>query len=232
MAASRGAVDELLQVDDLLCVLRRRPVRRVSLRVGRVGGAPKSELGALSSVVVTAPARMRESELRRFIRDNRGWVDRCLTEERRRDLEVPRLEWSAEQAAWAKTRLAALVPGLIGTWTQRLDLPQPTWTARQMRTRWGSCTPATRRIRLSLELARYDEAYIEYVVVHELVHLRVHNHGVEFQSMMSAALPSWRRLRAALGHPRADMLAVGGRDAEVGRISRSANHDLAQPDQN
>ncbi|KAB1661471.1 M48 family metallopeptidase [Pseudoclavibacter sp. CFCC 13796] len=215
MVTQRGTRDELLQVDDLVCVLRRRPVRRVSLRVGRVGGAPQSALGTLSSVVLTAPAGMREFELRRFVRTNRSWIDRCLAEERRRDIAVPQLDWSEEQIAWAKARLAELVPALIASWTRRLDLPRPTWTPRLMRTRWGSCTPATRRIRFSLELARYDDAYVEYVVVHELVHLRVHNHGAEFQAMMSAALPAWRRLRAALGHPRADMLAPGGRECRA-----------------
>jgi predicted metal-dependent hydrolase len=69
---------------------------------------------------------------------------------------------------------------------QRHGLPTPAeirW-ASDMTTRWGSCTPATRTIRLSDRLASYPEWVVDYVIVHELAHLVVHGHDDEFWSLV------------------------------------------------
>jgi predicted metal-dependent hydrolase len=71
-------------------------------------------------------------------------------------------------------------------------------SVRHMRTRWGSCTPSTRRIRLAAALALFDPRCLEYVVVHELSHLRFANHGKGFVAHMDRWLPTWRQQRAEL----------------------------------
>ena len=67
-----------------------------------------------------------------------------------------------------------------------------------MTTEWGSCTKARRTIRFNLRLAQMPPSCVEYVVVHELTHLRVLNHGPEFKALMDAHLPDWRDRRKAL----------------------------------
>lgn len=67
-----------------------------------------------------------------------------------------------------------------------------------MRTRWGSCNVNARRISLNLELARMPERCLEYVVVHELVHLLERRHNDRFWMLMDRFMPEWRLHRAEL----------------------------------
>ena len=71
-------------------------------------------------------------------------------------------------------------------------------TLRTMTSRWGSCTPATRRIRLNLALAYMPEELLEYVLVHEMVHLYEKGHGKGFRDRMDMYLPGWRSRRYAI----------------------------------
>ena len=72
------------------------------------------------------------------------------------------------------------------------------WGVRRMRSRWGSCNIRARRIWLNLELARRRPEYLEYVVVHEMVHLLERGHNRRFYAFMDMFLPNWRAIRAAL----------------------------------
>ena len=74
----------------------------------------------------------------------------------------------------------------------------PTVKLRQMKTQWGNCRKHTNTLTFSYNLAFAPMAAIEYVVVHELTHLRVANHGPDFQRLMDARLPGWRMLRRRL----------------------------------
>ena len=88
--------------------------------------------------------------------------------------------------------------GLIAAWSLKLNEPLVEWQIRQMRTLWGSCSPNKRSIRFNLELARVPKECIEYVVVHELTHLKIRNHGKAFQTLMTQRLPRWKELRKEL----------------------------------
>ena len=67
-----------------------------------------------------------------------------------------------------------------------------------MKSLWGSCQWRKRLITLNAELARVPRELVEYVVVHELTHLRVHDHGPQFKALMNARLPQWHPLRRRL----------------------------------
>lgn len=73
-----------------------------------------------------------------------------------------------------------------------------TWEVKQMKTQWGSCVAKKRHLILNLELSRVPQECIEYVVMHELCHLRVPNHNKMFEALMSQRLPKWRSLRQQL----------------------------------
>jgi len=72
------------------------------------------------------------------------------------------------------------------------------WGVKRMKTRWGSCNVPARRIWLNLELAKRPERCLEYIVVHEMVHLLVRTHGEQFVAHMDRFLPQWRLLRDEL----------------------------------
>ena len=104
-----------------------------------------------------------------------------------------RLVWSF-LGARLRERLAAM----LADWLARLGEGPVKWSVRDMTTEWGSCTKARRTIRFNLRLAQMPPACVEYVVVHELTHLRVLNHGPEFKALMDARMPDWRDRRKAL----------------------------------
>ncbi len=69
-----------------------------------------------------------------------------------------------------------------------------------MHTRWGSCNTQTHHINLSLMLATRSDAELDYVILHELVHTVVPNHGPEFYALMDRFMPGWKKIRKALNY--------------------------------
>lgn len=67
-----------------------------------------------------------------------------------------------------------------------------------MKTRWGSCNPATRSIRLNTELAKKPPECLEYIVVHEMAHLIEPTHNARFTALMEMLMPTWPHLRRLL----------------------------------
>ena len=72
------------------------------------------------------------------------------------------------------------------------------WGVKKMKTKWGSCNAEARRIWLNLELAKKPVQCLEYIVVHELVHLLERRHSDQFSALMDRHLPDWRSRRALL----------------------------------
>jgi predicted metal-dependent hydrolase len=78
------------------------------------------------------------------------------------------------------------------------NLVRPTLSVRSMRTRWGSCTPRTARIRLSPELVRARPECLDYVLLHECCHLLVGDHSKAFYDLQTRLMPDWERWKAEL----------------------------------
>ena len=87
---------------------------------------------------------------------------------------------------------------LMPIWEARLGRRASWWGIRRMRTRWGSCSHRSGRIRFSLNLGSQHPRQIEYLVLHELAHLFVPNHGRDFVALMDHHMPDWRERRATL----------------------------------
>ena len=100
--------------------------------------------------------------------------------------------------AWQKSILGAALPSLIQQWEQRLTVRLTACHLRRMKSRWGTCNHRTGHIRLNTELVTKPAHLLEYVLVHELVHLIVPNHGDRFVALMNEHYPTWRTARAEL----------------------------------
>jgi hypothetical protein len=104
----------------------------------------------------------------------------------------------AAVAQWYRDQIKLLMPELIAKWGAILGL-QPKWIyVQQMKTKWGSCNPAARTIRLNTELAKKPKDCLEYIVVHELVHLLEPTHNARFVGVMDRVMPTWRQHRDRL----------------------------------
>lgn len=103
---------------------------------------------------------------------------------------------TAQRAAvlerWYRDRLRAQIPALIRKWEPTIGVRVATWGIKKMKTRWGTCNINAQRIWLNLELAKKPAACLEYVVVHELVHLLERYHNARFQQLMDEFMPQWR----------------------------------------
>lgn len=106
---------------------------------------------------------------------------------------------------WYRDRLRQQIPALLAKWQPIIGVEVAEWRIKRMKTRWGTCNLAARRIWLNLELVKKPLPCLEYVVVHEMVHLLERRHNDRFRAYMDAFLPQWRLLRDELNRaPLAD----------------------------
>ncbi|HCB14980.1 MAG TPA: metal-dependent hydrolase [Gammaproteobacteria bacterium] len=101
---------------------------------------------------------------------------------------------------WYRAQLRARIPPLLEQWQPVLGVQAADWGIKQMKTRWGTCNIAARRIWLNLELIKKPVNCLEYVVIHELTHLLERNHNDRFKALMDHHLPHWRLIRQTLNH--------------------------------
>lgn len=100
--------------------------------------------------------------------------------------------------SWYRDQIRAEIPRLLKRWEAVLGVTAKRVLVQRMRTKWGSCNPASGNIRVNTDLARKPPACLEYIVVHELVHLLEPTHNARFQSLMDRAMPLWREIRHQL----------------------------------
>ncbi len=101
---------------------------------------------------------------------------------------------------WYRERLKEIVLPLIQKWEGVMGVKVTAFKVRKMKTRWGSCNPGRGRINLNLELAKKPVECLEYVLVHEMVHLIEPGHGKKFKACMGRFLPGWELCKARLKH--------------------------------
>lgn len=107
--------------------------------------------------------------------------------------------------AWYRAHLRQSVPALIEKWEKIIGVQVDDWGIKLMKTKWGACNIEKRRIWINLELAKKSRHCLEYIVVHEIMHLLERHHNERFQTYMSRYMPQWRLFRselnrAPLGH--------------------------------
>jgi predicted metal-dependent hydrolase len=101
-------------------------------------------------------------------------------------------------AAWYRNELRQEAADLIDHWQQRLGVQINKLFVQAMSRQWGSCNPSTRNIRLNTQLAQKPRACLDYIVLHELAHLRVPSHGEEFVALLNSLQPDWEERRRLL----------------------------------
>lgn len=99
---------------------------------------------------------------------------------------------------WYREQLKEAVPVLLERWQPRLAVQVERWFVQRMKTKWGSCNHKARTIRLNTELAKKPAECLEYIVVHELVHLLEPTHNARFIALMDRFMPNWQLHRQAL----------------------------------
>ncbi len=99
---------------------------------------------------------------------------------------------------WYRQLLREQIPALIAKWEPVIGVKVREWGIKKMKTRWGTCNMSARRIWLNLELAKKPPSCLEYILVHEMVHLLERHHNERFRECMDRVMPQWRLYRAEL----------------------------------
>ena len=100
--------------------------------------------------------------------------------------------------AWYRERLKTEIEYQLPLLSEQTGLVPGGWTIRNMTSRWGSCNTKTGRITLNLQLIKYPLPCLQYVLLHELAHLRVRGHGADFKALLDRYMPDWRARRKLL----------------------------------
>ncbi len=101
-------------------------------------------------------------------------------------------------AQWYRETLKEVAAPLIAIWEPLLGVKVEQFFVRKMKTKWGSCNYRSRNIRLNTDLAKKPRNCLEYVIVHEMVHLLEPSHNSRFKALMDQFLPQWRVHREEL----------------------------------
>ena len=99
---------------------------------------------------------------------------------------------------WHKALMHEAVPTLVAQWGPKLGVHVERYFLQRMKTKWGSCNHDARHLRLNTELVKKPPDLLEYVLVHEMLHLREPTHSDRFISLLGQHYPSWRDARAEL----------------------------------
>jgi predicted metal-dependent hydrolase len=222
-----------MEVNGIQIVIERKKIKNMYLRLLPPQGA----------VHVSAPERMPEEEIRRFILAKYDWVvkqqvrirqmpeKKELTYESGEEVDcwgkkyvlqvVPSVENAGVSLlgdhlilrvkpdsppearakvlnAWYREELTKVIPELLHKWENVIGVKSSVFTIRDMKTRWGTCNIRTCKICFNLQLAKKPKICLEYVVVHELVHLLEGSHNKVFKAYMDQFLPNWRVIKKEL----------------------------------
>ena len=222
-------------IDGLSVTIVRKSIKNMHLRV----------LSPNGEIQITAPNRLPISQIDRFVREKRGWIEArqrrlserpaatnpafadgqmvylwgeaytlrleaaaCGRSALRRGQEIVlsiRPEDDAAQREsllndFYREALSNQIAARLPLWEARTGLRPSAWQIKNMKTRWGTCNTATRKIWLNLQLAKQPPVCLDYVIAHELTHLRYPGHGQDFQAFLTRVMPNWPEVRKALNN--------------------------------
>ena len=171
--------EQTLQTPDgpLNYTLSRKNVRNLNVRVRPDG-----------SVVASAPRRMPQREIDAFLRTKSAWIFKNRATQLDRPPAAP-CRYTKDECLALFTQLSDRVFPLFA---DILNGEKPEINVRDMKSRWGVCNPARRRLTFNMRLAEKPISAQEYVVLHEYVHFLHANHGPAFHAEMARLMPDYR----------------------------------------
>lgn len=93
---------------------------------------------------------------------------------------------------WYRAELKKLIPELLDKWENKIGVKVSAWQVKQMKTKWGTCNIEEKRIWVNLELAKKPIHCLEYIIVHEMLHLLERHHNERFMALMDKYIPQWK----------------------------------------
>jgi predicted metal-dependent hydrolase len=102
--------------------------------------------------------------------------------------------------SWLRETLRARLVPFIEKWEKQLGVKAKEWKIKKMKTKWGSCNQEAKRVWFNLELSKVDDYSLDYVVMHELAHLIIRNHGKQFIQILDQNMNDWAQRKDQLNN--------------------------------
>lgn len=220
-----------ITVDDILVDVIRKKIKNLHLTICPPAGR----------IRISAPIKMNEDDLRRFIISKLEWIRKHKSKFVARaiyhyaqgeihfyqgeryflnvihktgrekvvvsDVGILDLYVAKESCVvkrervlyrWYRQQLEKQIPTLVDKWQKVIGIEIAEWRVKKMKTRWGTCNIIARRIWLNVELAKKSLHCLEYIIVHEMVHLLERHHNRRFKAYMDKFMPCWRSYKKEL----------------------------------
>lgn len=100
--------------------------------------------------------------------------------------------------SWFRDELRKKANKIIAKWEEKFGMSVRKLYIQRMKTKWGSCSPMSKTIRLNTELVHKNKEALEYVIVHELIHFIEYRHNERFYNLLDSFLPKWKSIRQNL----------------------------------
>ena len=147
-------------------------------------------------VLVRAPMRLSQARIDAFVESHADWIARHLEAQRQKAAAAPPPPTEDEIAA-LKAQARAILPQMVAFWSEKMGVNPTGIKITTARKRYGSCS-GKNSLCFSCFLMRCPEEAIELVVVHELCHIKVRNHGPAFYALLEQYLPDYRERKKQL----------------------------------
>lgn len=148
-------------------------------------------------VVVRAPYWCSKRQIESFVESHEGWIAKHLQTQRNRNEAETSREVSPEEEARLRALAAEIIPARVAFYSEKMGLVPTGVRITSARTRFGSCS-GKNSLCFSWRLMQYPMQAVDYVVVHELAHIRHHNHSAAFHALVESVLPDHRERRKLL----------------------------------
>lgn len=177
---------ERFRIEDFEIIIKRKKIKNIYLKVYPPNG----------DVIITAPLKTKNEDIVKFISNKKYWIKDKRSKMINKKINY--LDWTKEEIIQGKNYLKEKIPFYIQKWEPILNVKVNSWYSRLMKTRWGSCNINTKRICINLSLSKKNEDILEYVIVHEMIHLKERLHNKEFYTHMEKNIPNWKEYKKIL----------------------------------
>lgn len=149
------------------------------------------------TVLLKAPVTLTGEEIKRFLQKHDRWIEKQISLREEQREKAAALNFTPEQVAALKERARVVLERRVVYYSERMGVRPAGVGITSARTRWGSCS-GKNRLNFSYRLILLPPDAVDYVVVHELAHIRVKNHGAGFYREVEKYLPDYRQRIAVL----------------------------------
>ena len=147
------------------------------------------EVGRDLTVTVRAPLHTKKAEIERFVLQHQGWLQKALSKQQSRSLNIAAI--GEEQLPLLKAAAERYIPPRVQHFAKRMQLTPSAVKINSAKTRFGSCS-AKNSLNFSCRVMIYPPEIIDYVIVHELAHIKHHNHSRAFYTLIAEFLPDYK----------------------------------------